>query len=128
MIDHISIPVADLPRAAQFYDKVLAPLGYTRLVERAATIGYGKKYPEVWLNLRNRLVPVDGHSGSHVALRARDEQTIQKFHELALANGGSCDGPPGPREATIPGYYAAFIRDEDGNRIEAVTFVKQDTG
>lgn len=127
MIDHVSIPVADLPRAARFYDKVLAPLGYTRLVERDATIGYGKKYPEFWLNLRDRLVPGDANSGSHVALRGRDERAIEEFHDLALANGGSCDGPPGPRKMTNPGYYAAFIRDEDGNRIEAVTFVKQDT-
>ncbi len=126
MIDHVSVPVSDLSRAAAFYDKVLAPLGYVRLVERAATIGFGKTYPEFWLNLREGLIPAPADSGAHVALRARSEQVVQAFHDAALANGGACDGAPGPREATNPGYYAAFIRDMDGNRVEAVTFVATD--
>ena len=126
MIDHVSVPVSDLSRAAAFYDKVLAPLGYVRLVERAATIGFGKTYPEFWLNLREDLIPAPDDSGAHVALRARGEQVVRAFHDAALANGGACDGPPGPREATNPGYYAAFIRDMDGNRVEAVTFVATD--
>lgn len=126
MIDHVSIPVSDLARAAQFYDQVLAPLGHARLVERSATIGYGKTYPEFWLNLRESHTPENRRSGSHTALRARDKRAVHEFHEQALANGGSCDGPPGPREATNPGYYAAFISDLDGNRVEAVTFLRQD--
>ncbi|MEM8744494.1 MAG: VOC family protein [Pseudomonadota bacterium] len=123
MIDHVSIPVADLSRAAAFYDKVLAPLGYERLVEREATIGFGKTYPEFWLNTRNEVTVSDG---AHVALRTRGPDAVQNFHKLALENGGTCDGPPGPREATNPGYYAAFICDLDGNRVEAVTFVSTD--
>lgn len=126
MIDHVSVPVADLARAAAFYDKVLAPLGYVRLVERPATIGFGKTYPEFWLNLREGLNPADTSDGAHVALRARGPQAVQDFYDAALAHGGACDGRPGPREATNPGYYAAFIRDADGNRVEAVTFVTAD--
>ncbi|MDA7949113.1 MAG: VOC family protein [Hyphomicrobiaceae bacterium] len=123
MIDHVSIPVSDLERAAAFYEKVLAPLGYARLVEREATIGFGKSYPEFWLNLRAEVTVSDG---AHVALRTRGTELVQAFYDLALENGGTCDGPPGPREATNPGYYAAFIVDLDGNRVEAVTFVAAD--
>ena len=57
MIDHVSVPVRDLAASAAFYERVLAPLGYTRLVERPATVGFGKKYPEFWLNLRARCRP-----------------------------------------------------------------------
>jgi len=60
-----------------------------------------------------------------VALRAKSRAAVDAFHETALANGGSCDGPPGFREIYDPRYYAAFIRDPDGNRIEAVTFVEE---
>ena len=121
MIDHVSIAVSDLARAAAFYDAVLERLGHKQLVTRDRTIGFGKKYPEFWINL------TDGEtasSGAHVALRARDRETVTAFHAAALEAGGTCDGPPGPRKATNPGYYAAFIRDPDGNRIEAVTFVE----
>jgi len=124
MIDHVSIPVTNLPRAVKFYDEVLKPLGYTRLVEREATVGFGKRYPEFWLNLRDAVVLARSGSGAHVAFRARDVQTVQSFYDAAMANGGTCDGPPGPRKATHPDYFAAFVRDFDGNRVEAVTFVE----
>lgn len=121
MIDHVSVSVSDLDRAAKFYAALLAILGHEQLVSRERTVGFGKAYPEFWINLREE--PGEPSSGHHVALRARDVETVQAFHAAALANGGGCDGPPGPRRATNPGYYAAFIRDPDGNRVEAVTFV-----
>lgn len=121
MIDHVSVPVSDLARATAFYEKLLATLGHEKLVTRERTVGFGKRYPEFWLNQREDAAP---SSGNHVALRARDIETVKAFHQAALAGGAACDGPPGPREATNPGYYAAFIRDTDGNRIEAVTFVR----
>ncbi len=124
MIDHVSIPVSDLARAIRFYKNVLVVLGHEQLVTREQTVGFGKRYPEFWLNLRENAAPYAADSGAHVALRARDAATVETFHETALAHGAACDGPPGPREATNPGYYAAFIRDPDGNRIEAVTFVE----
>ena len=121
MIDHVSISVSDLARATSFYEMLLEPLGLAKLAERKTTCGFGKTYPEFWLNLRaGESVP----SGAHVALRASHIAAVKAFHKAALDNGGSCDGPPGPREATNPGYYAAFIIDPDGNRIEAVTFVE----
>lgn len=121
MIDHVSIPVSDLARATIFYGKLLSTLGYSKLSERETTTGFGKKYPEFWLNLRE---DVSAPSGAHVALRARDIAAVEAFHKAALENGGVCDGPPGFREIYNPRYFAAFIRDADGNRIEAVTFVE----
>lgn len=127
MIDHVSITVSELASAARFYEALLGVLGHKRLVTRERTIGFGKTYPELWLNLREGAAPLAPDSGFHVALRARDMATVRAFHEAAVANGGTCDGAPGPRAATNPGYYAAFIRDADGNRIEAVTFVDTET-
>ncbi|MBX9826733.1 MAG: VOC family protein [Xanthobacteraceae bacterium] len=122
MIDHVSIAVRDLAAAARFYEAVLATLGYQKLADRPATIGFGKKYPEFWLNERRNMAPVDADSGAHICLRARDVETVQAFHTAALTAGGTSDGAPGPRSGQIGGYYAAFIRDPEGNRIEAATF------
>lgn len=122
MIDHVSITVSDLARSTAFYAKVLAPLGHAELVTRATTVGFGKKYPEFWLNQRQA---EKSPSGTHIALRARDCEAVDAFYDAALAGGGTGDGAPGFREAYSPRYYAAFIRDDDGNRIEAVTFVEK---
>ncbi len=124
MIDHISLSVSDLARAAQFYEPVLAALGHKKLVTRKTTIGFGKKYPEFWLNARAGAGPAPETGGAHVALRARDKSAVEAFHAAALSRGGICDGPPGFREQYNPSYFAAFVRDPDGNRIEAVTFVE----
>jgi catechol 2,3-dioxygenase-like lactoylglutathione lyase family enzyme len=122
MIDHVSIAVRDLAASTRFYEAVLATLGYAKLADRPATIGFGKKYPEFWLNERRSMTPVDADSGAHICLRARDVEAVQAFHAAALKAGGSSDGAPGPRSGQIGGYYAAFIRDPEGNRIEAATF------
>ena len=121
MIDHISIGVRDLAASARFYEAILAPIGSQRLVDRPSTVGFGKKYPELWLNARPGMPPVDIGTGTHVCLRARSTETIDAFHRLALAHGGTCDGPPGPRQGALVVYYAAFVRDPDGNRIEVMT-------
>lgn len=124
MIDHISIAVRDLDRAARFYEAALAPLGLTRLVTRPATIGFGKAYPEFWINLRAHMADVEQGSGAHIALRSKSTADVDAFHAAALAAGGHCDGPPGIRPHDRVRYYAAFVIDPDGNRIEAVTFPK----
>jgi catechol 2,3-dioxygenase-like lactoylglutathione lyase family enzyme len=123
MIDHVSIAVRDLAAAARFYDAVLGPLGMTRLREWPASVGYGKQYPEVWLNLRATMAPVAADSGAHVCLRARESKAVDAFHAAALRAGGASDGAPGPRPEYSEKYYAAFIRDPDGNRVEVVTFL-----
>jgi catechol 2,3-dioxygenase-like lactoylglutathione lyase family enzyme len=124
MIDHASIAVSDLEAAGRFYDAVLGAIGMSRLVTRAATVGFGKSYPEFWLNRRPVLATLAPDSGVHVALRAPSASAVEAFHAAALQAGGSSDGAPGPRPEYSAGYYAAFIRDPDGNRIEAVTFLK----
>jgi len=124
MIDHVSVAVRDLARADRFYRAVLAAIGYERLVVRPATIGYGKRYPEFWINLRADMAVVAQDSGAHVGLRVRTSELVDAFHAAALAAGGVNDGAPGLRpQHGQGGYYAAFVRDLDGNRVEAVTFL-----
>ncbi|MGJ4939813.1 VOC family protein [Bradyrhizobium sp. HKCCYLS1011] len=122
MIDHISVGVSDLDRAARFYEATLAPLGLARLVMRPATVGFGKAYPEFWINLRAGMPRVAAGSGVHICLRAKTTAEVDAFHAAALEAGGSSDGAPRLRPHDRVRYYAAFILDPDGNRIEAVTF------
>ena len=122
MIDHISLAVSDFAASAAFYDGVLAPLGMTRVTERDNTVGFGKKYPEFWLNARPGMAMVPDDTGNHVCLRAPSKEAVTAFHEVAVALGGRCDGEPGDRQAALTTYFGAFIRDPDGNKVEAVTF------
>ena len=122
MIDHVSVAVSDLERAARFYESALATLGLSRLVTRPATIGFGKNYPEFWINLRAAMAPVAPESGAHICLRAKSTAEVDGFHAAALNAGGRSDGAPGLRPHDRVRYYAAFVVDPDGNRIEAVTF------
>ena len=128
MIDHISLAVSDLKVSSAFYDAVLQTLGLSRIVTREATSGWGKKYPEFWVNARPGLPPVTSDTGVHIALRARSQDAVDSFHACAIANGGVCDGPPGPRQAEMTVYYGAFIRDPDGNKIEVLTFPSTSAG
>jgi catechol 2,3-dioxygenase-like lactoylglutathione lyase family enzyme len=122
MIDHISLAVGDLERSAAFYETTLAPLGLARLVTRPGTVGFGRNYPEFWINLRAGMAPVASGSGVHVCLRAKSIGDVDAFHAAALGSGGRSDGAPGLRPHDRVKYYAAFVVDPDGNRIEAVTF------
>ena len=90
MIDHVSVAVRDLARSAAFYERLLAPLGYTRLVERPASIGFGKKYPELWLNLRADMSAAPTNPGSHVALRASSEERRARLPRRGVG-GGRCE-------------------------------------
>ena len=122
MIDHVSVGVADLDRAARFYEAALSALGLARVVTRPATIGFGKAYPEFWINLRPDMAKVPHASGTHICLRAKTTDEIDAFHAAAVSSGGRSDGGPGLRPHDRVRYYAAFVLDPDGNRIEAVTF------
>ena len=122
MIDHVSIGVRDLDKARRFYEAVLATLGFTLLREGPGTVGYGKRYPEFWINHRPNLAASD--TGVHVCLRAPDAKTVDAFHAAAVRAGAESDGAPGPRPEYLASYYGAFIRDPDGNRVEAVTFLE----
>ena len=122
MIDHASIGVRDLAAASAFYEKVLATIGLQKLVVRQSTVGVGTKYPEFWLNARPAMARVADFAGSHLCLRAGPTGSMPST-KTALAWGASDDGPPGPRHEYDDAYYAAFIRDADGHRIEVVTFL-----
>jgi len=126
MIDHVSIPVRDLAAAQDFYARVLQPLGLVRLVARQRTVGFGRSYPELWLNLREQHAAI-ADSGHHVCLRASDEATVCAFHAAALAHGGQDAGGPGPRQGAMTPYFGAFILDPYGNKIEVVTFPRPAT-
>jgi catechol 2,3-dioxygenase-like lactoylglutathione lyase family enzyme len=126
MLDHVSIAVRNLTASADAYEQILAPLGLTRLVERAQMIGFGKAYPEFWLNLRPALARGPENPGSHVCIRARDEAAVRAFHETALREGWTSAGEPGIRQAAMARYFGAFICDIDGNKIEAATFLKDE--
>ena len=125
MIDHVSVAVCDLGKAEPFYAALLAPLGMRKLREWPnAAVGFGKKYPEFWINRRAAMARVPDDSGVHICLRATDTRAVEDFHAAAIKAGGTSDGAPGLRTEYHGSYYAAFVRDLDGNRIEAVTFLR----
>ena len=124
MLDHISIGVRDLAESGRFYEAVLATIGYAKLREKPGTVGFGKRYPDFWLNARPQREPqVD--SGLHICLRAPSTKAVDAFHAAAIAAGATSEGPPGLRPEYSDAYYAAFIRDPDGHLIEAVTFLDE---
>ena len=122
MIDHVSIGVRDLDAATHAYERILAPLGLGLLVRRERAVGFGKRYPEFWLNQREALTAKWPDTGWHVCLRAPDDAAVRDFHAAALAAGYGDGGAPGPRQGQATRYFAAFIDDHDGNRIEAASF------
>ena len=115
-IDHVSIGVTDLERSARFYDAVLGQvLGAERIDFAGYGIGYGHGNPSVWLTPAES-PPTSGH----VAFRVPDRATVRRFHAVGLRAGGVDDGPPGPRPEYGERYYAAYLRDPDGTKVEAV--------
>ena len=128
MLDHVSIAVADLQRSAPFYDVVMAALGVPCVWRQATAIGYGiRNAPgddgHTYLTVRAdaSLGPASFQApGRHWCFRALNRAAVDAFHASGIANGGTSDGVPGLRPTYHAGYYAAFLRDPDGNRIEAV--------
>ncbi len=121
MIHHLSFAVTDLDRSAGFYDAVLRTLGYRRVWEDATFIGYGLNDGEDLFALKlrpgNAGVPGDGF---HLAFSAPSREAVLRFHEAALAHGGTDNGGAGLHPEYGPDYFAAFVIDPDGYRIEAV--------
>jgi catechol 2,3-dioxygenase-like lactoylglutathione lyase family enzyme len=119
MIDHVSIGVRSVAGAKRFYDAALKPLGYVCLSEAADSLGYGSDAVAFWINAAERPVPADDKSGLHVCFAAPTRKSVDAFHAAALRAGGRDNGRPGLRPDYGAGYYAAFIVDPDGYRIEA---------
>lgn len=114
MIHHVGLESSDLARGARFYDAVLFALGGRRLYESAEAIGWGMDEPVLWLTARERA----GTGSGHVALRAAGRAAVRAAWEAGLAHGGTDDGPPGPRPENGPAYFAAYMLDPDGSRVE----------
>jgi catechol 2,3-dioxygenase-like lactoylglutathione lyase family enzyme len=119
MINHISIGVRDVAKAKRFYDAALKPLGYTCLSESPGSLGYGRDAVALWIGAAERPVPADDKSGLHICLDAASRTGVDAFHAAALRAGGRDNGKPGLRADYGPEYYAAFVVDPDGYRIEA---------
>jgi len=119
MLDHVSIGVRDLAAARRFYDSVLSTLGYACLSESPAALGYGREVPRFWVSLASKPVPADRDTGLHFCFAAKQRSDVDAFHAAAIRAGGSDNGQPGLRKDYGDSYYAAFIVDPDGYRIEA---------
>lgn len=121
--DHISIGVSDLDRSARFYDAAFAPLGIVCLKRGQRGVEYG---PPGFVGESPFAIVKEGAkarapgAGAHMAFAAKTRDAVDAFHAAAVANGGVDDGPPGIRSSYNPGYYAAFVLDPDGYRLEAV--------
>ena len=118
MIGYVTLGTSDLARAAVFYDAIAAELDTPRMMEFDGFIAWGKPGGGAGIGLTK---PFDGNpasvgNGVMVALAAKDKEQVHRLHEIALAHGGTCEGPPGPRGE---GFYAGYFRDPDGNKLNA---------
>jgi catechol 2,3-dioxygenase-like lactoylglutathione lyase family enzyme len=119
MIDHVSIGVRNVAASKRFYDAALKPLGYKCLSDSPGSLGYGAEAPAFWVNAADNPVPADGGSGLHFCFSASSRESVDAFHAGGLTSGGRDNGHPGLRADYGAGYYAAFLIDPDGYRIEA---------
>jgi catechol 2,3-dioxygenase-like lactoylglutathione lyase family enzyme len=122
MLSHVSLGTNDADRAAAFYDPVLAVLGIRKLCERDGSIDYGVAMTVFSLEKPSDGRPAGVGNGVHVAFAAGTRAQVDEFYRVALANGGTDAGAPGLRPEYDANYYGAFVRDPDGNKIEAVSF------
>jgi catechol 2,3-dioxygenase-like lactoylglutathione lyase family enzyme len=117
MIDHFGFQCADLAASARFYDAVLAPLGARRVMDFGEAIGYGVEKPDFWIS---RQATGDGFRESHIAFEAANSQAVQAFFDAAVASGAEVLHEPRLWPEYHERYYGAFVRDPDGNNVEAV--------
>ena len=119
MLNHVSIGVKDVAKSKAFYDLALQPLGYTCLSTSDTSLGYGKEVAQFYLAASKAPVTADLDSGLHFCFDAASRKDVDAFHQAAVKAGGSDNGKPGLRAEYGPDYYAAFVIDPDGYRIEA---------
>lgn len=119
MLNHVSIGVRDVAKSKTFYDATLHALGYACLSEGEGSLGYGTKAVAFWISTSKHPVPANEKSGLHFCFDAPTRKSVDAFHAAALKSGGRDNGPPGLREDYGASYYAAFVIDPDGYRIEA---------
>ena len=117
MLDHIAIQCADVSASAEFYDRVLGALGASRIIDSGYVIGYGVDFPSFWIG------PFDSGAGfreSHIAFRAPSREAVLAFREAAVEAGAEVLHEPRVWPEYHPGYFGVFVRDPDGNNVEAV--------
>ena len=119
MLNHVSIGVRNIAKAKAFYDAALKPLGYKCLSESDGSLGYGADAVVLWIGTAERPVKADTSSGLHFCFDAPTRKSVDAFHKAALAEGGKDNGKPGLRADYGDNYYAAFVIDPDGHRLEA---------
>jgi catechol 2,3-dioxygenase-like lactoylglutathione lyase family enzyme len=119
MLDHIGLNVTDFERSKAFYERALAPLGISVLMEPIPEVtGFGEQHdqkPYFWLSTRE-----PAHTNVHVAFAVESRELVDAFHAAALEAGATDNGAPGVREIYHPHYYGAYVLDPDGNNVEAV--------
>jgi catechol 2,3-dioxygenase-like lactoylglutathione lyase family enzyme len=118
VLDHVGFQCADLAASAAFYDAVLAPLGFSRLMDYDVAIGYGMDKPDFWIGALNS---GDGFRESHIAFQAADRAAVDAFFAAAVATGAEVLHEPRLHPEYHEKYYGAFVRDPDGNNVEAVS-------
>lgn len=118
MLDHVTIQCADISASAAFYDAIAAPLGATRLADFGDVIGYGTTRPTFWIGAQTN---GDGFRESHVAFKADDQASVRAFFAAAVEAGAEVLHEPRLWPIYHPSYFGAFVRDPDGNNVEAVS-------
>jgi catechol 2,3-dioxygenase-like lactoylglutathione lyase family enzyme len=124
VISHVSIGVNDVEASAQFYDKLLATLGMKRIKPvvvdgKLVALGYGVWFPQFWIGLPENGRPASAGNGAHFAFSAKNSAQVDEFYRVAMANGATDAGKPGPRPQYTESYYGAFVLDQDSNKLEA---------
>ena len=119
MLNHVSIGVRDVARSGKFYDAALKPLGYKRLSDGETSLGYGNDAVALWVQKSGSPVPADMASGLHFCFDAPSRKSVAEFYKAALGAGGKDNGQAGLRADYGDNYYAAFVIDPDGYRLEA---------
>ncbi|MDA9411001.1 VOC family protein [Bradyrhizobium sp. CCBAU 45384] len=127
MIHHVSVGTNDVGRAKAFYDPLMRLIGFRLIKVSPTAVHYGAS--DIAFSLET---PIDGQpasagNGVHIAFQAPDRDTVRRFHQVALAQGGGDAGAPGIRANYNANYFGAFVRDPDGNKIEAVTYAARES-
>ena len=122
IVSHLYLGTADFDAAVAVYDKVLPTVGAKRIMNHPGAAAFGKQFPEFWIQ-----TPIDGDAasagnGTHIAFIAASKEEVHAFWDAALAAGATPAGEPGPRPAYGDAYYACYVRDLDGHKIEATFY------
>ena len=128
LISHITLGTNNKPRSAEFYDAVLGVLGFSRLPKPPEKpLAYKKdgQLPTIYIYPPEDGRPATWGNGTHIAFIADNQQQVHEFHQQALRKGGLCEGQPGPRPQYGSNYYAAYVRDPDGNKLQAVCYQQE---